>query len=127
MLYIWKGSLINYVFFIHFVEVSDRSTVFTTSVCPAVFGWFSANSGSHIIREHANFTTAPDFLHGTRKELFMFLIKQFSLPAATILDMTDSEGRIRVYTLTIIPFIFNRGLISGGHTVWKKSNLCTKE
>jgi len=83
---------LNYLYFS--AEESDRGTVFTPCVIQAVFGWFSANSasGAHNAREHANFTTSQNFLHGTRKELYMYFINQFSLPAATVLDMTDSQG-----------------------------------
>ena len=69
----------------------EGSTIFVPCVKQAVFGFFSVNDNSA-----KSFQQIPNYFHGTKKELFEFLINVFSLPGAIILDMTDCQGKQNV-------------------------------
>jgi len=61
----------------------------------AVFGFFSANENMNF--DHSIFTgPQPNYFEGSKQEFYTFLVKNFTLPAATVLDMTNDQGTVSI-------------------------------
>ena len=67
---------------------SGERTIFTHGVKQLIFGFFSVNDDG--AKHHMTDTSdqLPDFFHGTKNELYSFLIEKFSFPGSIVLDMT---------------------------------------
>jgi len=55
-------------------------------------------------------TPKPNYFEGTKHEFYTFLINQFSLPTATILDMTNDKGTIFIVLHDVTYSIFTGAL-----------------
>ena len=72
----------------------EEAPCFCRNVKQLVFGFFSAtDDGAKQHTAHFN-KKMPNFFQGTKRELYKYLIENFSFPEAIILDMTDFQGNL---------------------------------
>ena len=85
---------------------SGEHNVFTHCVKQLAFGFFSVNDdgAKHHMTDASD--QLPDFFHGTKNELYSFLIEKFSFPGSIVLDMTGCQGNVRMCTQTLCKLLF---------------------
>ena len=79
----------------HFLGGGTSGIQFISCVQLAIFGFFSANENADY--NHPIPTPNQNYFNGTKKELHKYLVNNFTLPQATVLDMMN----LKVYIICI--------------------------
>ena len=63
--------------------------------------------------DHSNFTgPQPNYFEGSKQDFYTFLVKNFTLPAATVLDMTNDQGTVGINIFDAVILFFFIGTLS---------------
>ena len=91
----------TYVLISSCISGNSEHTIFTECVRQLIFGFFSVNNdgAKHHMTDPSD--QLANFFHGTKKEVYSFLIEKFSMPGSIVLDMTGCQGNYIMYACVI--------------------------